>query len=99
MDIIQAFNGFNAASGSGSRPNQWVTISNTAAGTPAFVTNNVWNHYKIEADAVARTFKYYVNDMVTPVSVVNSLVPSSEFAGVVAFGLPMKATRPTTAIL
>lgn len=72
VDIIQAFNGFNAASGFG-LPNQWVTISNTAAGTPAFVTNNVWNHYKIEADAVARTFKYYVNDMVTPVSVANYL--------------------------
>ncbi|MBI3851874.1 MAG: hypothetical protein HY298_16585 [Verrucomicrobia bacterium] len=72
VDIIQAFNGFSAASGTVG-PNSWVTISNTAAGTPAFVTNNVWTHYKIEADAVARTFKYYVNDMVTPVSVGNSL--------------------------
>lgn len=72
VDIIQAFNGFSVASGF-LPANQWVTISNTAAGTPSFVTNNVWNHYKIEADAVARTFKYYVNDMVTPVSAVNYL--------------------------
>jgi hypothetical protein len=72
VDIIQAFNGFNAASGF-PNPNAWVTMSNTAAGTPAFVTNNVWNHYKIEADAVSRLFKFYVNDMVTPVSVGNCL--------------------------
>jgi len=72
VDVIQAFNGFSAASGTVG-PNSWVTISNTAAGTPAFVTNNVWAHYKIVADAVARTFSFYVNDMVTPVSVLNSL--------------------------
>ncbi len=72
VDIIQAFNGFSAASGTVG-PNSWVTISNTAAGMPAYLTNNVWTHYKIEADAVARTFKYYVNDMATPVSVGNSL--------------------------
>gem|GEM_PF-381996 len=72
VDILQAFNGFNAASGTVG-PNSWVTISNTAAGTPSWVTNNVWNHYKIEADAIGRTFKFYVNDMVTPVNAVNSL--------------------------
>lgn len=68
VDILQAFNGFSAASGTPG-PNSWVTVSNTAAGTPSFVTNNVWNHYKIEADAPSRTFKFYVNDMVTPVKV------------------------------
>lgn len=72
VDIIQAFNGFSAASGTVG-PNSWVTISNTVAGTPSYVTNNVWYHYKIVADAVARTFDYYVNDMVTPVRVGNSL--------------------------
>ena len=72
VDIIQAYNGFSAASGTVG-PSSWVTISNTAAGTPSYVTNNVWTHYKIEADAVARTFKYYVNDMVTPISTGNSL--------------------------
>ena len=72
VDIIQAFNGFNAASGFG-LPNQWVTISNTTAALPSYVTNNVWAHYKIVADAVTRTFSYYVNDMVTPVSVGNYL--------------------------
>ena len=72
VDIIQAFNGFSAASGMPG-PNSWVTISNTAAGTPSFVTNNVWNHYRIVADAVARTFRYYVNDMVTPVNALSSL--------------------------
>ena len=59
VDIIQAFDG---------RPGKtWTTMSNTVAGTPSFVTNNVWAHYKIVADAVARTFSYYVNDMTTPV--------------------------------
>ncbi len=69
VDIIQAFNGFSAASGTPG-PNNWLTVSNTAAGTPSFVTNNVWAHYKIEHDAPTRTFKYYVNDMVTPVNAV-----------------------------
>ena len=72
VDIIQAFNGFSAASGTVG-PNSWVTISNTIAGTPSWVTNNVWYHYKIVADAVSRTFKYYVNDMVTPVNALSSL--------------------------
>lgn len=72
VDIIQAFNGFNAASGF-LPANQWVTLSNTVAGTPSFVTNNVWNHYKIVADAVSRTFAFYVNNMVTPVSTGNYL--------------------------
>ncbi len=68
VDIIQAFNGFNAA-GSPFPANQWVTISNTVAGTPVFITNNVWAHYKIVLDAPTRTFSFYVNDMVTPVKV------------------------------
>ncbi|MFO1512911.1 MAG: hypothetical protein U1F83_08390 [Verrucomicrobiota bacterium] len=61
VDIIQAFDG---------RPSKtWTTMSNSIAGTPSYVTNGVWNHYKIVADAVNRTFDYYVNDMVTPVCV------------------------------
>jgi hypothetical protein len=69
VDIIQAFNGFSAASGF-PNPNQWVTITNTATGLASYVTNNVWYHYRIVADAVARTFKFYVDDMVTPVNAV-----------------------------
>ncbi len=71
VDIIQAFNGFNAAS-LVPLPNQWVTMSNTAAVTPVFITNNVWAHYKIVLDAVTRKFEFYVNDMVTPKSVNNA---------------------------
>lgn len=71
VDIIQAFNGFNAASGV-PLPNQWVTMSNTVAGTPVFVTNNVWAHYKIVLNAVTRKFDFYVNDMVTPKSTGNA---------------------------
>lgn len=81
VDIIQAFNGQSGTIGG----NTWVTVSNTVAGTPSFVTNNVWNHYKIEADAVTRTFKYYVNDMVTPV---NTLVQAAR-----PQNLPVSAIR------
>ncbi|MDD5139560.1 MAG: hypothetical protein PHY43_04770 [Verrucomicrobiales bacterium] len=83
VDIIQAFNGFNAASGLG-LPNQWVTMSNTAAGTPAFVTNNVWAHYKIEADAINRTFKFYINDMVTPISALTNYLSRPQNLPVIA---------------
>lgn len=71
VDIIQAFNGFNTASGV-PLPNQWVTMSNTVAATPIFITNNVWAHYKIVLNAVSRKFELYVNDMVTPKSVNNA---------------------------
>lgn len=72
VDIIQAFNGFNSAAGMPGA-NSWVTMSNTAAVTPVLVTNGVWSHYKIVADAVARTFKFYVNDMNTPVNALAAL--------------------------
>jgi hypothetical protein len=58
VDILQAFDG---------RPSKtWTTMSNTVAGTPAFITNNIWTHYKIVANGVDRTFDFYVDDMVTP---------------------------------
>ena len=72
VDVIQAFNGFNASAGMPG-PNSWVTMSNTAAGRPFYITNNAWNHFKIVADAVARTFKFYVNDMATPVNALCAL--------------------------
>lgn len=68
VDIIQAFNGFNTASGV-PLPNQWVTVTNAAAGMAVFITNNVWAHYKVVLDAATRKFSFYVNDMVTPVAV------------------------------
>lgn len=69
VDNIQEFAGINTVDGPAAAiANRWVTITNESTGIPAYVTNNTWNHYKIVADNPSRTFKYYVNDMVTPVN-------------------------------
>ena len=64
VDGFQAFNGIANTVLS----NRWVTMTNFLTGERAYVTNNVWNHYRVIADNASRTFKLYFNDMVTPIS-------------------------------
>ncbi|HKI68779.1 MAG TPA: hypothetical protein VKA67_04265, partial [Verrucomicrobiae bacterium] len=57
VDTVEAYNGILGTPGSGA----WDILTNAATDQPIYITNGVWNHYTIVADAVNRTFIFYIN--------------------------------------